>query len=391
MLGKSEMIIEILDPQNNKARRKIDSNFIRAGRGSKNNLALNDRKVSREHLVIIKDKDNYMVKDLGSKNGTYVNGKKVTSGKYYLINSDTIISLGDTKLKLIPAEDESSKKNKIIIPAVIIISVIVMALIMFAIFLNEMNKDRGNLVEESVQAEESAQNVDQPEESSKVKKSGEENTTEIIKNEAKKEVETDIELSESSLNIDELLENVVDVYVSFDGQQGSGTGTIYNKNGLIITNFHVIEIADNIIVKTYDGMEHSAEVLWSNQKTDIAILKIENNNLKPAEFASSGNLKLGDEVIAIGSPFGLSNTVTKGIISSFRDINFEYIDIKDAIQHDADINLGNSGGPLFDSNGKVIGINFFIISPDYSSAGLNFAIPIDLVLNEIEDSSVNNP
>jgi len=111
-------------------------------------------------------------------------------------------------------------------------------------------------------------------------------------------------------------------------------------------------------------------------------MEIENQNLSVPVFGTSSNLKIGQDVVAIGSPYGLTSTATKGIVSAVRDVNFENINVANAIQHDADINPGNSGGPLVYLNGKVIGINFIVISPDYSSSGLNFAIPIDLVLKE---------
>jgi len=162
-----------------------------------------------------------------------------------------------------------------------------------------------------------------------------------------------------------------------------GSGFIINKNGTIITNNHVINNAEDIVVKVGDK-EYEAKVLGTDPYSDLAILKIETNEkLTPVKFGNSDKARVGDWVIAIGNPFGLGGTVTSGIISARnRDINLTRYD--DFIQTDASINQGNSGGPLFNLDGDVIGINTAIIAPGQSgSIGIGFAIPSNAASNTI--------
>ena len=153
-----------------------------------------------------------------------------------------------------------------------------------------------------------------------------------------------------------------------------GSGFIIKKDGIVVTNNHVIANADDIIVRV-DSKEYKAKVLGADPYSDIAVLKIESpQNFKTVEFGNSDKSRVGDWVVAIGNPFGLGGTVTSGIISARnRDINLTRYD--DFIQTDASINQGNSGGPLFNMNGDVIGINTAIISPSGASSGIGFAIP----------------
>ena len=152
-----------------------------------------------------------------------------------------------------------------------------------------------------------------------------------------------------------------------------GSGFIINKNGTVITNNHVINNADDIVVIVGDK-EYKAEIIGADPYADIAVLKINSKDVfKPVEFGNSDKARVGDWVIAIGNPFGLGGTVTSGIISARnRDINLTRYD--DFIQTDASINQGNSGGPLFDLNGDVIGVNTAIIGKG-GSVGIGFAIP----------------
>jgi len=162
-----------------------------------------------------------------------------------------------------------------------------------------------------------------------------------------------------------------------------GSGFIINKNGTIITNNHVINNAEDIVVKVGDK-EYEAKVLGTDPYSDLAILKIETKEkLTPVKFGNSDKARVGDWVVAIGNPFGLGGTVTSGIISARnRDINLTRYD--DFIQTDASINQGNSGGPLFNLEGDVIGINTAIIAPGQSgSIGIGFAIPSNAASNTI--------
>jgi serine protease Do len=162
-----------------------------------------------------------------------------------------------------------------------------------------------------------------------------------------------------------------------------GSGFIINKNGTIITNNHVINNAEDIIVKV-GKKEYKAKVLGADPYSDLAVLKIETKEkFTPVQFGNSDKARVGDWVVAIGNPFGLGGTVTSGIISARnRDINLTRYD--DFIQTDASINQGNSGGPLFNLDGDVIGINTAIIAPGQSgSIGIGFAIPANAASNVI--------
>jgi serine protease Do len=168
-------------------------------------------------------------------------------------------------------------------------------------------------------------------------------------------------------------------------RQGVGTGFIISADGQIVTNHHVIADADSVLVKLPDGREFQATVVGSDPLTDIALLRVEAAEDLPAiDFGSSDAMRPGDEVFAVGHPFGLGGTVTSGIVSATsRDIRSGPYD--DFIQTDAAINRGNSGGPLFNNAGEVIGVNTAIFSPDGGSVGIGFAVPSDLVQTIIAD------
>ena len=156
---------------------------------------------------------------------------------------------------------------------------------------------------------------------------------------------------------------------------GAGTGFIFNDHGHIATNYHVIEGADEITVTLDDGREFKAEVVGTDPDTDLAVLEIHSDKPLPyVEFGDSDEVRVGDPVIAIGNPFGLGETVTAGIVSAeHRMIGAGRYD--DFMQIDAPINRGNSGGPTFNREGKVIGINTAIHSPTGGNVGIGFAIP----------------
>ena len=165
---------------------------------------------------------------------------------------------------------------------------------------------------------------------------------------------------------------------------GSGF-VIDGKEGLIVTNNHVIDGADEIWIKFSDGKKLKViEIVGRDRKTDLALLKVRARKPLPdVSFGPSGNLRVGDWVMAIGNPFGLGGTLTLGIISAKqRDINAGPYD--EFLQTDAAINKGNSGGPLFDMNGKVVGVNTAIISPTGGSIGIGFATPSDVVVEIID-------
>ncbi|WP_366553903.1 DegQ family serine endoprotease [Aquibaculum sediminis] len=158
-------------------------------------------------------------------------------------------------------------------------------------------------------------------------------------------------------------------------QASLGSGFIIDPDGYIVTNHHVVDGADEITVRLADNRPLAAEVIGSDDKTDLALLKVETDEPLPyARWGDSDDARVGDWVLAIGNPFGLGGTVTAGIISARqRDINAGPYD--DFIQTDASINRGNSGGPTFDLDGAVIGVNTAIFSPSGGSIGIGFAIP----------------
>jgi len=183
-----------------------------------------------------------------------------------------------------------------------------------------------------------------------------------------------------------------DFFSDKDGRQQSrkvqslGSGFVVDAHeGLIVTNNHVIADADDIEVNFTDGAKLKATLLGKDIKTDLALLKVDpaGKKLTAVAFGNSEQARIGDWVMAIGNPFGFGGTVTLGIISA-RNRNINAGPYDDFIQTDASINRGNSGGPLFDMNGKVIGINTAIISPSGGSIGIGFAIPSELAVSVID-------
>ena len=170
-------------------------------------------------------------------------------------------------------------------------------------------------------------------------------------------------------------------------RKGLGSGFIYKNTGLIVTNFHVIENADEIEIVLHNEKKYKANIVGTDKRTDVALLKINSDEkLKSLNIGKSENLKIGQWVVAIGNPLGLGTTVTTGIISAkgrYVDGLGTYVDF---IQTDAALNKGNSGGPLFDLNGNVIGVNTAIAA---RGQGIGFAIPIDTVVDIVEQLRIN--
>ena len=156
-----------------------------------------------------------------------------------------------------------------------------------------------------------------------------------------------------------------------------GSGFIIDKSGLVVTNNHVIDGAKKITVKLPDGRSFEAKLIGTDAATDVALLKVKSDkDLPTVEFGNDRQLRVGDWVVAVGNPFGLSNSVTAGIVSSIgRDLGGNEQPYTDFIQIDAPINRGNSGGPTFDLRGQVVGMNSMIFSPSGGSVGIGFAIP----------------
>ena len=187
--------------------------------------------------------------------------------------------------------------------------------------------------------------------------------------------------------------NITSTEVRFDffnrpvPQQGQGSGFILDKEGHILTNNHVIDNAQRVEVTLADKHRYKAAVVGIDKHHDLALLQINAPNLMPATLASSDGLVVGQRAYAIGNPFGLSGTMTRGIISAIRSIGVEGgAPIDDAIQTDAAVNPGNSGGPLLNSRGEVIGITTLIASNGSDqSAGIGFAIPINTAKAVLDD------
>ncbi|OHC69739.1 MAG: protease Do [Rhodocyclales bacterium GWA2_65_20] len=158
-----------------------------------------------------------------------------------------------------------------------------------------------------------------------------------------------------------------------------GSGFIISADGHILTNAHVVQGADEVLVKLTDKREFKAKVLGADKRTDVALIKIEASNLPVAKLGDSVKLKVGEWVVAIGSPFGFESTVTAGIVSA-KGRSLAHENYVPFIQTDAAINPGNSGGPLFNLKGEVVGINSQIYSRSGGSMGVSFAIPIDLAM-----------
>ena len=160
--------------------------------------------------------------------------------------------------------------------------------------------------------------------------------------------------------------------------QSLGSGFIISSDGYILTNSHVVHAADEITVKLVDKREFKAKVVGADRRTDIALIKIDGKDLPAVRFGDPNKLKVGEWVIAIGSPFGFENSVTAGIVSA-KGRSLPQENYVPFIQTDVAVNPGNSGGPLFNLRGEVVGINAQIYSRTGGFMGLSFAIPIDVV------------
>jgi S1-C subfamily serine protease len=186
--------------------------------------------------------------------------------------------------------------------------------------------------------------------------------------------------------------NITSMAVTFDffygavPQQGMGSGFVIDGEGHILTNFHVVEGARQVEVTTSDKKKYKAQIIGTDPIHDLAVIQIPTKDVPQAEIGDSKSLVVGQKVYAIGNPFGLSGTMTRGIISSIRSVKGQRGYIDEAIQTDAAINPGNSGGPLLNAHGQVIGINSMILTGGVEqSAGIGFAIPINTAKAVLDD------
>ncbi len=177
-----------------------------------------------------------------------------------------------------------------------------------------------------------------------------------------------------------------DFFYGLIPQEGQGSGFVFDKEGHILTNYHVIADARQVEVTLHNRKKYKATIVGTDKSHDLAIVQIKAADLQPMTLGDSTNLQVGQKVYAIGNPFGLAGTLTRGIVSSIRQVQEpDGLVIEEAIQTDAAINPGNSGGPLLNWHGEVIGINTMIASPVGQSAGIGFAIPINTAKAVVND------
>ena len=168
-------------------------------------------------------------------------------------------------------------------------------------------------------------------------------------------------------------------------QRGMGSGSIIDSEGYILTNHHVVGVADSIIVVMYDGEEKDAKIVGTDPESDIAVIKIEGNGLPVLPMGDSEKILVGEDVIAVGNPFGLIQTVTYGIVSAKGRSNVGINEYENFIQTDAAINPGNSGGPLVNLRGEIVGVNSAIFSQSGGYQGIGFAVPINMASKIMKD------
>jgi serine protease Do/serine protease DegQ len=203
---------------------------------------------------------------------------------------------------------------------------------------------------------------------------------------------TNIQVSDNPLMQDPFFRQFFNVPEQLNRQQKNSLGSgviIDSSQGLVLTNNHVIDKADKIMVTLHDGRQLNAELIGTDPESDVAIIRVHGNNLTQLPFADSSQLKVGDFVAAIGSPFGLSQTVTSGIISALGRSGLGIEKYENFIQTDASINPGNSGGALVNLRGELIGMNTAILAPTGGNVGIGFAIPTNMIMT-IKESLVKH-
>jgi putative serine protease PepD len=209
-------------------------------------------------------------------------------------------------------------------------------------------------------------------------------TTHVVTTSAPAAVTTTASSTSGAMTVTDVYKNarqgVVDITVQSGSSTAEGTGIVFDKSGDIVTNQHVVDGASSVVVKFADGSKANAKVVGSDASSDIAVIKVsgvDSSKLHPLSFGDSSQAQVGNGVIAIGSPYGLQESVTVGVVSAIgRTISSpNHYTISNAIQTDAPINHGNSGGPLLDSQGDVMGVNAQIESDNGENTGVGFAIP----------------
>jgi putative serine protease PepD len=199
-------------------------------------------------------------------------------------------------------------------------------------------------------------------------------------------------VASSDLSVNEIYDRSIPGVVEVIAGPASGSGFVIDEDGHILTNQHVVGTADSVTVKFHDGDEVDARVVGTDPSTDVALLELEGDrDVTPLPLGSTSSLEIGDTVVAIGSPFGLDGTVTTGIVSALdRQIRApDGFTIDGAVQTDAALNQGNSGGPLLDGRGRVVGMTSQIASESGGNVGIGYAIPIETVRSVVEQLEDN--
>ena len=187
------------------------------------------------------------------------------------------------------------------------------------------------------------------------------------------------------IKVEKRVVNVNEPFPSPSHQEGMGSGSIVRPDGYILTNHHVAGDADKIIVQLFDGKELPARLVGTDPETDISVIKVEGEEMPVLPMGDSDSILVGESVIAVGNPFGLSHTVTFGIVSAKGRTGMGITEYEDFIQTDAAINPGNSGGPLVGLDGKIVGVNTAIFSQSGGYQGIGFAVPINMARRVMND------
>lgn len=380
------MLVRIINKDGRVSEYTQNKDSITFGRDATNDIPVADEKVSRNHLIIVKEQGLLKVKDLGSTNGTYIDSVKINPQMSYDISLTSNIKIGNTTIGLIDIKAKSSeggKKLNSLIPVFIIVPIIIIAVVTLIVT---------NFRSNATQSTGTAQITQVTDTSSEVVSSTTANAAGTTDQTAKQNTDTNPGLNDIKSNISpSIVEITAQNPNSDEGVYGSGI--IYSKDGYIITNNHIIENYKLISVRDSNQNEYEADIIAFYPEIDIAVLKIDNNKAVSPKFGDSSKLKVGDSIIAIGNPYGLAGTVTAGIVSAIRDMSVKQggVVFPGMIQHDAAMNEGNSGGALVNSKGEVVGVNSFIISSDGTNTGLGFAIPINLIIEYIKNDLNINP
>jgi Trypsin-like serine proteases, typically periplasmic, contain C-terminal PDZ domain len=382
------MLIRIISKEGIFSEVTINKDIITVGRDTSNDININDEKVSRNHLIIVKENDALKVTDCSSRNGTIVNSLKINPNIAYPLSISSQIKIGDTTLNIIETGKEGSSntsggsKIRSLVPIFIVLPLVIITVLILSIMLN-MPAKTGSQAGTTNTENSKTSVTDSNKENMQGQQSGVSNT------DGSQNSQTTTQQNDLGRIIEIMTPSIVEIAAG-DGVSGNGvygSGTVYKKNGYILTNNHVIEGAKKIVVRDLNQKSYEAQVIAAYPEIDIALIKVNSSSFTAPQYGDSSKLKTGNSIIAIGNPYGLTNTVTTGIVSAIRDLPDDKgnIMIPGIIQHDAALNQGNSGGPLINYSGEIVGINSFMISSNETSSGLGFAIPVNVIIDHIKN------